>query len=348
MHLRDPTVFERERTMIESQVHHMVGMVDDLLDVSRIARGKVTLARAPVRIADVVAHSLETAEPLLVDRRQTIDKQIADDVVIEGDERRLTQILTNLLTNAAKYSPPGRTIHLTARSADDNAVIRVRDEGFGIDKVLLPRIFDTFTQDARSVARSRGGLGLGLAIVRNLVGMHGGSVEARSEGRDRGSEFIVRLPLARDTANPTPDNTIEENTKRADEVQPAIKVLIVDDYAAAADSLAELLELSGLRTRIARDGPAAIEAAAEFHPGIALIDIGLPVMNGYEVARRLREIPEIGHPHLVAVTGYGQERDRKLAKEAGFDEHLAKPIDAERIDSLIRDHAANTGTERWP
>jgi signal transduction histidine kinase/ActR/RegA family two-component response regulator len=343
MHLRDANLFERERAMIDNQLRHMVGMVDDLLDVSRIARGKVELRTAPVAIGGIIARSIETAAPLLEQHRQTIETNIGDDPAVEGDARRLIQVVTNLLTNAAKYSPPGRTVRIGVTADEAEAVIRVGDEGFGIDAELLPRIFDSFIQAAQPIARSRGGLGLGLAITRNLVRMHGGSIEAKSEGHDRGSEFIVRLPLARSgQKTPLPNRPAETRAAASSDGLAKTRVLIVDDYAGAADSLSDFLELSGFETRIARDGPEAIEAAADFYPAVALIDIGLPVMNGYDVARHLRAMPEIGRPRLIAITGYGQERDRERATAAGFDEHLAKPVDPERISALIRNKAQDS------
>ncbi|HET6725084.1 MAG TPA: ATP-binding protein [Gammaproteobacteria bacterium] len=342
MRLREPDALVRERTIIESQVRHLTDMVDDLLDVSRIARGRIELKQAPANIRDIVAQSLETTAPLLEKREQRVETDIEESLTVEGDARRLVQVVTNLLTNAAKYSPPRQEIRVSGRAEDGEAVLRVRDDGIGIEAELLPHVFDLFTQSAQSIERAEGGLGLGLALVRNIVMLHGGRVEALSDGRDRGSEFIVRLPLL--NAHPAQsgrDATVEEMSPAAPTT--GLKILIVDDYVDAADSIAELLQMAGYETRVAYDGVAALEAAAEFKPAVALIDIGLPVMDGYEVARRLRETPGLERLSLVALTGYGQESDRQRAREAGFLEHVVKPIDPLRLGSLIEEVAANNG-----
>lgn len=333
MRLREPKALVKERAIIESQVRHVIALVDDLLDVSRIARGKVELRKTPVDIDEIISTAMETAEPLFEAREQTVEVAIKDGLVVEGDRRRLTQIVTNLLTNAAKYSPPRRTIHVSAAENAGKAAIRVRDEGFGIEPELLPHIFDLFRQGKQAIDRADGGLGLGLAIVHNLVSLHGGSVEASSAGKDRGSEFIVYFPLlAHRSAR-------REDKSAAVRVQPGtrrpLRVLIVDDYANAAESLAALLAAEGFETRVSHDGPAALAAAADFRPQVALVDIGLPVMDGYEVARRLRESAVPGTLALVALTGYGQRSDRQRTLEAGFDAHLVKPVDAASIGGLI-------------
>jgi CheY-like chemotaxis protein len=338
MQLRQPEVLADERAIIKSQVRHMVGMVDDLLDVSRIARGKVELDKAPLEIGDIVTRAIETAQPLLEDCEQTVEKAIADELVVDGDRRRLVQVVTNLLTNAAKYSPPGRTIYISAGAESGEAIIRVRDQGIGIDPTLLPRIFDTFTQDTQSLERSQGGLGLGLAIVQNLILMHSGNVEAHSNGRDQGSEFVVRLPLIGRQSDSEP---AEQATESIGTDKRPLNILIVDDYADAAESLAMLFEAGGHRTRTAHDGLAALDLIGEFRPDLALIDIGLPAMDGYELARRLRQLPELKNIPLIALTGYGQQRDRQHTKEAGFDEHLVKPIDPMKAGELIEGFAKN-------
>ncbi|HET7586875.1 MAG TPA: PAS domain-containing protein [Gammaproteobacteria bacterium] len=342
MRMQNPHVLTRERGIIESQVQHMIGLVDDLLDVSRIARGKIELKKAPVDLGEIVAKSLETASPLIEKYEQAVHTEVNDRLVVEGDARRLVQVITNLLTNAAKYSPPQREIQLAACAEGDQAVLTVRDEGVGIDPDLLPRVFDLFTQSAQSLARSEGGLGLGLSLVRNLVMLHGGSVEAFSEGHNRGSEFVVRLPLLQGrpaeavatlAAQAGPQMPTPETTRGQ------VKVLIVDDYVDAADSIAELLGLDGFETRVAYDGAAALGAAKEFLPTVALIDIGLPAMDGYEVARRMRQVTGLEKITLVAMTGYGQESDRRRAREAGFNEHLVKPLDPTIIGHLIESFA---------
>lgn len=350
MRMHDSDALLTEREVIEQQVQHLVDLVDDLLDVARIARGKVELQKAPTDISEIVARAIETANPLLDKHEQIVQMAIDKDLVVEGDARRLVQVVTNLLTNAAKYSARQGTIHVSATAEDSQAVLRVRDEGIGIEPDLLPYIFDLFSQSAQSVERSEGGLGLGLALVRNLVTLHGGSVEARSEGRDCGSEFIIRLPLLeerrikkRRTSHKKPDLTREAASAQSPNQQGGLKVLIVDDYTDAADSLAELLKLGGYPIQVAYDGAAALEAAAEFQPAVALVDIGLPIIDGYEVARRLRQMPGLEKLVLVAVTGYGQKNDRRRAKEAGFDEHLVKPLDPMGIGALIERIAASKG-----
>ncbi|HET6912576.1 MAG TPA: ATP-binding protein [Rhodanobacteraceae bacterium] len=286
-------------------------------------------------IGEVAAAAIETTRPLFEEREQMLHTAIVDGLIVSGDRRRLVQVIVNLLTNAAKYSPRGRAIYFSAAAEGNEVVLRVRDEGVGIDPALLPRVFELFTQDEQSIERSRGGLGLGLAIVRNLIEMHGGNVTASSAGRDRGSEFVVRLPLLERRVEPvidtTPPVSVHGNAARSS----PIRVLIVDDYVLAAESLATLLQELGFEAQIAHDGASALAAVAQFRPAVALVDIGLPVMDGYEVARRLRRTPGCEHLPLVALTGYGQQSDRERVKQAGFDEHLVKPVDAERIGTLI-------------
>ncbi len=334
MKRRQPDVLTRELGIIESQMRYVTAMVDDLLDVSRIARGKIELKRGPVAIADVVAGAIETAGSQLEANGQALEESVSDGLTVDGDRRRLVQVVTNLLTNAAKYSPEGKTVCISAAAEKNQAVIRVRDQGIGIAPELLPRVFDSFMQDRQSIARSQGGLGLGLAIVDNIARLHGGSAEVYSDGRDQGSEFIVRLPLlARCAAeNPPAGSKARALTTRAG---GDLKVLVVEDYIYSANSLAELLHSLGCDTRIASDGGAALEAAVEFRPALALIDIGLPVLDGYELARRLRARTELRQTRLVAVTGYGQENDRQRARAAGFNEYLVKPLDSEEVAGLI-------------
>jgi CheY-like chemotaxis protein len=260
---------------------------------------------------------------------------------VSGDRRRLVQVLVNLLGNAAKYSPPDRNIWLSAKAEDGQAVLRVRDEGRGIQHDLLPQIFDSFTQDPRGIDRSQGGLGLGLSIVRSLVLLHGGSVSVESEGAYKGSEFVVRLPLL-DRPSRVETAMEEPPAREAPKVAHAARtrVLIVDDYAPAAESLSLLLHEMGFRTHVAPDGAAGLAALATFRPQIALVDIGLPVIDGYEVAQTVRRTPGFEQLPLVAITGYGQTSDHTRVMDAGFDEHLVKPLDAARISDLIERLAA--------
>jgi PAS domain S-box-containing protein len=335
MRLRYPDMLARERGIIESQARHMIGMIDDLLDISRITRGKLELQKTPLDVGDIVTRAIETCEPSLAEHGQRIETAIATGLMIEGDRRRLVQVVTNLLMNAAKYSPPRSAIHISAEATAREAVVRVRDEGIGIDPALLPHVFESFTHGAQSLDRSRGGLGLGLAIVENLVSLHGGRAEAYSEGRDHGSEFVIRLPLLGMNAAfaaPLQQQPPAPAVQRAEK----LKVLIVDDYDDAAESLAELLEAEGFATRVAHDGADALATAAEFQPAVALVDIGLPTMDGYEVARRLHATPGLEQVRLIAATGYGQESDRRRAQAAGFDAHIVKPIDAAHIGELVQ------------
>ncbi|HET7369756.1 MAG TPA: ATP-binding protein [Gammaproteobacteria bacterium] len=333
MRMRQPDVLVREREIMASQVRHMVALVDDLLDVSRITRGKIELQQAPVELADIVARSIETADPLFDKYKQIVETDIEHGLLVNGDVRRLVQVVTNLLTNAAKYSPPQRTIRVTARAEGDEAILSVRDQGYGIEPDLKPRIFELFTQSTQAIDRAEGGLGLGLALVHNLVTLHGGSVEALSGGRNCGSEFVVRLPRMHERPPEDRKEAAPAPAMPQDAAKPT--VLVVDDYADAADSIAELLAMGGYPTQVAYDGPTALEAAAEYKPAIALVDIGLPAMDGYEVARRLRAMPGLENLVLVAVTGYGQESDRRRAKAAGFDEHLVKPLEPATLAALL-------------
>ncbi|HET7307949.1 MAG TPA: ATP-binding protein [Gammaproteobacteria bacterium] len=348
MRMRSPDAVVRERTIIEKQVRHMAGLVDDLLDVARIVRGKIELKRQPADLGELIVQAIETVDPLIERRQQRVETTVDGTLVVDGDPRRLLQVVTNLLTNAAKYSPSQSTIRVSAQADESMALLRVRDEGIGIEPDLLPLVFDLFTQSAQSIDRSEGGLGLGLALVRNLVELHGGSVEARSEGHGRGSEFIVRLPrielsVAAKQESARPDARYERDA-RGSRLRP--RVLIVDDYEDVADSTAELLEMQDFETRVAYNGAAALKLAGEFEPAVALIDIGLPVMDGYEVARRLRQMSGLEDLVLIAMSGYGQDKDRDRARNAGFDQHMVKPIDPAKIGQMIEAFAVSKMTPR--
>jgi PAS domain S-box-containing protein len=336
MKLRDPEHHGKERTVIERQAQHLVRLVDDLLDVSRITRGKVELKRRRVELSEVVAMAIETASPLFEQRRHRLEVDVPPHGLgIHGDPERLAQVVANLLTNAAKYTNPGGRILVGARRDGDHVVMRVQDNGTGIAPELLPRVFDMFVQDGQALDRSQGGLGLGLTIVRSLVELHGGSVEARSAGVHRGAEFIVRLPAFAHT-----DAEGRSPLISGDHAGPApnakLRILVVDDNQDAADLLAATLELLGHRTRIAHDGPEALAAATEFAPDVALLDIGLPVMDGYELAQRLRQQRASAALKLVAITGYGQEADRSLSQAAGFLDHLVKPVDVSSLQGVLQ------------
>jgi signal transduction histidine kinase len=321
-----------ELAVLERQVGALVRLVDDLMDVSRITGGKIELRKSRIELSNVVLRGLETASPLLEQRRHRIDLQVpAEGLPVEGDPDRLSQVISNLLTNAAKYSDPGSEIHVVADRVDDRARLRIRDHGIGIASEMLTRVFDMFVQQPQALDRAKGGIGLGLAIVRSLVELHQGRVWASSEGPGTGSEFVVELPLVPGlrAGQRTPARRREAKAADPTGERPA-RILIVDDNQDALESLAEFLTELGHEVRTAHDGPSALEAAGVFRPTICLVDIGLPVMDGYEVARRLRQLEGLpGNVRLMALTGYGQEADRRRSKEAGFDGHLVKPVDLE-------------------
>jgi signal transduction histidine kinase/CheY-like chemotaxis protein len=317
--------------VMREQLRHLVRLVDDLLDVSRIVRGRIQVRKDRVRLDQIIERSLYATRPLIESRGQALTVSMpSSETWLDADPVRMAQIVTNLLDNAARYSPVGGHIWLTVQREADRAVICVRDNGNGIDETLLPRVFDLFTQGERTLDRPQGGLGIGLTLVKNLVEMHGGTVEARSEGVGKGSEFTIRLPVA--TRSPEPE-TRESNG------QPDLphRVLIVEDNVAAAKMLAVVLKAMGNHeVQVAYDGETALQVAKTFHPDLVLLDIGLPGIDGYEVARRLREGPEGDRPLVAAVTGYGQEDDRRRAHEAGFDEHLLKPVGVDVMRGLFR------------
>jgi signal transduction histidine kinase/DNA-binding response OmpR family regulator len=324
----------REVSVIERQTQHLTRLVDDLLDVSRITRGKVSLNRESVEMADIVAAAIETASPTIETGRHQLTTRIPTrGLVVNVDRVRMAQVIANLLTNAAKYTLPGGRITVSAERRAGDVVIEVQDTGTGIAADLLPRIFDQFVQARQTLARAQGGLGLGLAIVKNLVTMHGGSVSASSEGLGRGSTFTVCLPS--DDARPAKQT--DSSRPRTIAKPGQTRVLVVDDNIDGAEMLAEAVRGLGYRTAVAHDGPQALELAAEFEPEIALLDIGLPVMDGYEVAGRLLE--QYANVRLVAVTGYGQESDRERARGAGFNDHLTKPIDFDKLDRILASHS---------
>jgi len=331
MKLRDAAAFEKERAVIERQVKHMVRLVDDLLDVSRMTRGKVSIEHQRVDLADAVASALEIASPLLEQRAHRLSVHVPRGLVVDGDPTRLGQVFANLLTNAAKYTPHGGHVTVTGERLGDRARVTVRDTGIGIRPEILSRVFDLFVQEHQALDRSEGGLGLGLAIVRSLVGLHGGAVEARSQGPGHGSEFIVYLPVCPEAPRIAAAAPAPPKAPRLD----GARVLIVDDNQDAADMLAVVLTDWGHTVRVARDGPAALRLVEQFTPDIGLLDIGLPVMDGYELARRLRADPALAQLRLIAVTGYGQARDRAAAEQAGFDEHFVKPVDLAALKASL-------------
>ena len=322
----------RARAVLDRQVAHLTRLVDDLLDVSRIAIGKISLQRKPVEIAQVVASAVEASQPLMASREHTLEVLLPDEPLwTEGDLTRLSQVLLNLLNNAAKFTPAGGHVRLTVEKEGEAAAIRVGDTGVGISADLLPNVFDLFTQGDHSLDRSEGGLGIGLTLVQRLVKLHGGSVEARSEGTGLGSEFVVRLPLLAVPDLPRPGSGRRAGSRPAG----SLRVLVVDDNRDATEALELLLQLWGYEVRSAFDGPEALALAAEFQPKVILLDIGLPGMSGYEVARQLRDGPGGRELFIVAVTGYGQDSDRIKSRRAGFDHHLIKPMQPEVLQELI-------------
>lgn len=321
------------RDVIDRQVRQLARLVDDLLDVSRVTRGKVELHREEIDVAAVIAQAVETSRPLIDSRKHTLLLTLPPEPVrLHADLTRLAQVVSNLLNNAAKYMDEGGRIWLTVERQGSEAWIRVKDEGIGIPPEMLARVFDLFTQVNQSLDRSEGGLGIGLALVRSLVEMHAGSVQAQSEGPGRGSEMIVRLPvLETERAQATGLRETAVSVKAA----AGRKVLVVDDNRDAAETLGTILEISGHEVLLAHDGEEALSQAATHRPEVVLLDIGLPKVDGYEVARRLRLDPENEGVLLIAVTGYGNREDRERGKLSGFDHHLVKPVDLQQLQRLL-------------
>ena len=334
MKLRGDGRILREQEVIERQTRHLIRLVDDLLDVSRITRGKVELRKEAVEVRDVLAKATEIASPLLEQRRHHFDVQAPPrGLRLEADEARVAQVVANLLTNAAKYTEPGGHISLAARRDGDQVVIEVRDDGIGIAPTLLPRIFDLFVQGRQASDRAEGGLGIGLSLVRNLVALHGGTVEARSPGPGKGSTFTVRLPAldgfhVSETQAPY---ALAQGAWRTDRR----RILVVDDNDDARLLLKAILERAGYEVCAAESGPDALLRAPEFMPDVAVLDVGLPAMDGYELGARLRSLLGARTPVLVALTGYGQEADRARSKSAGFAAHLVKPLESAELVEVI-------------
>jgi signal transduction histidine kinase len=317
---------------IERQVRQLTRLIDDLLDVSRISRDKLQLRREEVEFASVIHHVVEASrsacESAQLELTVTLPPQ---PVYLHADPVRLAQVFGNLLHNACKFTKPGGRISLAAERQGADVVVTVRDSGIGIPSDMLPKIFEMFTQGDQTLERSQGGLGIGLTLVRRLVTMHGGSVQAFSDGVDRGSEFVVHLPaLIKKPASLSPEPTIVEPTPIT-----ARRILVVDDNHDAADSLSILLKLSGNETHLAFDGEEAVEAAARFRPDVVLMDIGMPKLNGYGAARQIREQPWGKGMVLVALTGWGQDEDRQKTADAGFDGHLVKPVEYAALTKVL-------------
>jgi PAS domain S-box-containing protein len=327
MHARRSDAFARERLVIERQVRHLGRLVDDLLDVSRIARGGITLDLQRVVVSDVIDRAVEMAQPLLERKGHALRTDVDHGLSVQADAMRLAQVVANLLNNAARYTPPGGHVHIAARRESNDVVIRVRDDGVGVPRELLPRVFDLFAQGSQGPDRPHGGLGLGLAIVKSLVILHGGSVEAHSDGENRGTEVVVRLRSVSDAGDLKARGEFARSASRGD-------VLVVDDNDDAAEMLVVALTERGYSVRAAGDGSTALALVASSRPpDVALLDIGLPHMDGYELARRLRVAAP--RTHLVALTGYGQAPDRARTRALGFAEHLVKPVELATLDSVL-------------
>ncbi len=327
----NPASAELARDVIDRQATHLSRLVDDLLDVSRITTGKITLKRESIDLSLAIGRAVEISRPGIESRRHVLHYRPASGPLpVEGDLTRLIQVFTNLLDNAAKYTPEGGAITVSVDRHGGNAVIEVKDTGVGIPGSLLPRIFDLFVQGDRTLARTEGGLGIGLALARRLVQMHGGNLDARSEGVGKGSTFTVRLPVSRSVAT-----VVSANDETRVPQSASRKVLVVDDNRDAAQTLCAYFQMNGDSVRVAYDGPTAFALASEFVPDVALLDIGLPGMNGYELASLLRAEPRFQKTILIAVTGYGRDADRERARESGFDHHFTKPVDPTAILQAI-------------
>jgi signal transduction histidine kinase/ActR/RegA family two-component response regulator len=339
----DGSALPHAQGVIERQLQHLVRLVDDLLDVSRINQGRIELRREVVDLAEVVRRAAETAQPVLDHGGHVLEMLLpGQPVYVMGDPVRLAQAVSNLLVNAAKYTPkPGRVV-LTLSRQGEKASITVKDEGIGMSAELLPRVFELFVQGDDSLARPQGGLGIGLTLVQQLVRLHNGEVTASSRGKDQGSEFTIYLPVQSEPARKAADAAPRRST-------PSRRVLVVDDNADAANTLCSILELFGHKVRCVYDGVSTLAVAESFRPDVILLDIGLPGMDGYAVARAIRAHPALRSTRLIAVTGYGQGTDRERSLAAGFDQHLTKPVDADRLHRLLMrdvetsDRASTTG-----
>ena len=316
--------------IMDRQVSHMVRLIDDLMDVSRITRGKIDLQKTTVNLAAVVADSVETSRPLIDAANHVLEVSLpSEELLLDGDGVRLAQVFSNLLNNAAKYTDPGGRISIAARRENHTAVITVSDTGIGIPADALSRVFDMFAQANARDRRSKSGLGIGLALARSLIEMHGGSIMATSAGEGKGSAFVVRLPLSRGAeAGVAP-------TAAMPTVREMQRILIVDDNRDAANTLGGLLQMIGADVRVVYDGPAALEVLRAFRPSVVMLDLGMPGMDGYEVAQRIRAQPDLSGTTLIALTGWGEASDRRRTQEAGFRHHLVKPVDVSAMQAVL-------------
>lgn len=330
----DPSATTRQLEVMARQIHQLSRLVDDLLDVSRVSRGRIELRRDPIDVGTMVRDAIETSLPLLAARRHVVSLDLPlDPLVVNVDPVRITQVVANLLNNAAKYTHPGGRVEVRVRRYGNDAAIEVEDNGLGMAAEMLARVFDLFMQVPVSLDRAQGGLGIGLRLVRMLVELHGGRVVAQSAGVNRGSCFTVFLPVAADGMVPVARAAPSALVARIDQPRP-LRVLVVDDNHDAADSLAMILEMTGNHVGIAYSGLKALQIAPDLDPDLVVLDIGLPEIDGYEIARRLRRVAR-RNAWFVALTGYGSEGDRRLAREAGFDEHVVKPIDVDAVQMIV-------------
>ncbi|MEO6445105.1 MAG: PAS domain S-box protein [Gemmatimonadaceae bacterium] len=330
----DAATVQQTTDMMERQVHHLVRLVDDLLDVSRVMRGKIELRREAVEVATIIARAVETTKPLIEVQHHRLDISVpTESLLLDADPVRLTQVVDNLLTNAAKYTEANGHLWLMARRDGDEAVLSVRDNGIGIAQDMLPHIFELFVQVDHASTKAQGGLGIGLTLVKNLVEMHNGSVEARSRGLGEGCEILIRLPLS---AQRIDEDHGRELGRQLQQPPPSgYRLLVVDDNQDAANSLAMLLKLQGHEVRVAFSGVAALEIANTYTPDVVFLDIGMPGMDGYDVARLLRQQPGLEHLVLAALTGWGQREDRRRTAEAGFNHHLVKPVEPKALEAVL-------------
>ena len=327
----DPAAMERSQAMIERQVEHLVRLVDDLMDISRISRGTIQLREEPLDLASVLRHAVETSSPLIDQKQQIlVVEPPSQPLPVFGDRTRLTQVFSNLLNNASRYTNHGGTISMRAVVVDTVAEVRIRDTGVGISKDMLSEIFEMFAQVDRSLERSQSGLGIGLTLVRRLTDMHGGSVQALSEGLGHGSEFVVRIPLT-DHQQEAPRRDVNGGASSTTQR----RILVVDDNVDSAQSLSNLLAMMGHEVRVAHDGLQALIAAESFQPQVVMMDIGMPRLNGYEACRALRARPWAAKTRIIALTGWGQATDRERSLDAGFDQHLVKPVDPNALHELM-------------
>ena len=323
----DEPVPEDLRAMMDRQLNHLVRLIDDLLDVSRISRGKIDLRREPVTVQAALQAAIEASRPLIESRRHALTLGIPEGRLwLSADLTRIAQVVSNLLNNAAKYTPEGGEIELLVKDAGGEVTITVSDNGVGIPAEMLPRIFDLFTQVEKRGARSQGGLGIGLALARQLVELHGGSIQVESPGAGQGSRFIVHLPLVEEAGEEPP---------RASTDRPPLRVLVVDDNISSARTTGQILSKVGHEVTLAHDGPTAVELARQLAPDVIVLDIGMPGMSGYEVCRELRGDPLFARTTMIAQTGWGQESDRQKTREAGFDHHLTKPVNFQKLSELL-------------